>query len=70
MDKEGADPDRVKNELAAKEVIPEDRGGDTQFIPVSAQTGEGIDTLLEALLLQSELLELKAPPDIPASGLH
>ena len=69
MDKEGADPDRVKNELAAKEVIPEDWGGDTQFIPVSAHTGEGIDTLLEALLLQSELLELKAPADIPASGL-
>ena len=52
MDKEGADPDRVKNELAAKEVIPEDWGGDTQFIPGSAHTGEGIDTLLEALLLQ------------------
>lgn len=69
MDKEGADPDRVKNELAAKEVIPEDWGGDTQFIPVSAHTGEGIDTLLEALLLQSELLELKAPADVPASGL-
>ncbi|MEC7517446.1 MAG: translation initiation factor IF-2, partial [Pseudomonadota bacterium] len=69
MDKEGADPDRVKNELAAKEVIPEDWGGDTQFIPVSAHTGEGIDTLLEALLLQSELLELKAPADVAASGL-
>ena len=69
MGKEGADPDRVKNELAAKEVIPEDWGGDTQFIPVSAHTGEGIDTLLEALLLQSELLELKAPADVPASGL-
>ena len=69
MDKEGADPDRVKNELAAKEVIPEDWGGDTQFIPVSAHTGEGIDTLLEALLLQSELLELKAAADVPASGL-
>ena len=69
MDKEGADPDRVKNELAAKEVIPEDWGGDTQFIPVSAHTGEGIDTLLEALLLQSELLELKAPSDVPSSGL-
>ena len=69
MDKEGADPDRVKNELAAKEVIPEDWGGDTQFIPLSAHTGEGIDTLLEALLLQSELLELKAPADVPASGL-
>ena len=69
MDKEGADPDRVKNELSAKNVIPEDWGGDTQFIPVSAHTGEGIDTLLEALLLQSELLELKAPADVPASGL-
>ena len=69
MDKECADPDRVKNELAAKEVIPEDWGGDTQFIPVSAHTGEGIDTLLEALLLQSELLELKAPSDVPSSGL-
>ena len=69
MDKEGADPDRVKNELSAKEVIPEDWGGDTQFIPVSAHTGEGIDTLLEALLLQSELLELKAPSDVPANGL-
>ena len=69
MDKEGADPDRVKNELSAKEVIPEDWGGDTQFIPVSAHTGEGTDTLLEALLLQSELLELKAPADVPANGL-
>jgi translation initiation factor IF-2 len=49
MDKEGADPERVKTELAAKEVIPEDWGGDTQFIPVSAHTGEGIDDLLESL---------------------
>ena len=62
MDKEGADPDRVKNELAAKEVIPEDWGGDTQFIPVSAHTGEGIDTLLEALLLQSCLLYTSPSP--------
>jgi translation initiation factor IF-2 len=69
MDKEGADPDRVKNELAAKDVIPEDWGGDTQFVPVSAHSGEGIDRLLESLLLQSELLELKAPEDVPASGL-
>jgi translation initiation factor IF-2 len=69
MDKEGADPDRVKNELAAKDVIPEDWGGDTQFVPVSAHSGEGIDTLLESLLLQSELLELKAPADVPANGL-
>ena len=69
MDKEGADPDRVRNELAAKEVIPEDWGGDTQFINVSAHSGEGVDDLLEALLLQAELLELKAAADIPAKGV-
>jgi translation initiation factor IF-2 len=69
MDKEGADPDRVRNELAAKDVIPEDWGGDTQFINVSAHSGEGIDDLLEALLLQAELLELEAPADIPAKGI-
>ena len=69
MDKEGADPERVKNELSAKEVIPEDWGGDTQFINVSAQTGQGIDELLDAVLLQSELLELNAPRDVPAQGI-
>jgi translation initiation factor IF-2 len=69
IDKEGADPERVKNELAAKEVIPEDWGGDTQFISVSAQTGEGIDDLLGAILLQAELLELTAARDIPAQGI-
>ena len=69
MDKEGADPDRVRNELAAKDVIPEDWGGDTQFVHVSAHTGDGIDDLLEALLLQAELLELQAPADIPAKGI-
>ncbi len=69
MDKEGADPDRVKNELSAKDVIPEDWGGDTQFIPVSAHTGDGVDALLEAVLLQSELLELKAARDVPAQGI-
>ena len=69
MDKEGADPDRVRNELAAKDVIPEDWGGDTQFIHVSAHSGEGIDDLLEALLLQAELLELQAPADIPGKGI-
>jgi len=69
IDKEGADPDRVKNELAAKEVIPEEWGGDTQFIPVSAITGEGIDQLLEAVLLQAELLELTAVEDGPAQGV-
>jgi len=69
MDKEAADPDRVKNELSAKDVIPEDWGGDTQFIPVSAHTGEGIEALLEAVALQAELLELKAPSDVPARGV-
>ncbi|MBV1915048.1 MAG: translation initiation factor IF-2 [Pseudomonadales bacterium] len=69
IDKENADTDRVKNELAAKDVIPEDWGGDTQFIPVSAHTGEGIDDLLDAVLLQSELLELTAVPSVPASGV-
>ena len=69
IDKEGADPDRVRNELAAKDVIPEDWGGDVQFINVSAHTGEGIDALLEALLLQAELLELQAPADVPGNGI-
>ena len=69
IDKEGADPERVKNELAAKEVIPEEWGGDTQFINVSAHTGEGISELLDAVLLQAELLELKAPRDVPAQGI-
>ena len=69
IDKEAADPERVKNELAAKEVIPEEWGGDTQFLPGSAQTGQGIEELLDALLLQSGLLELTAPADVPASGI-
>jgi translation initiation factor IF-2 len=69
IDKEGSDPDRVRNELAAKEVIPEDWGGDTQFINVSAITGEGIEELLDAVLLQAEILELKAPRDVPAQGI-
>lgn len=69
MDKESADPDRVKNELSAKEVIPEDWGGDTQFIEVSAHTGQGIEELLEAVALQAELLELSAPKDVPARGV-
>ncbi|MCH1611640.1 MAG: translation initiation factor IF-2 [Luminiphilus sp.] len=69
IDKEAADPERVKTELAGKDVIPEDWGGDTQFIPVSAHTGQGIDELLDALLLQSELLELTAAADVPASGI-
>jgi translation initiation factor IF-2 len=69
MDKEGADPDRVKNEMAAKDVIPEDWGGDVQFVNVSAHTGEGIDTLLDAVLLQAEMLELMASKNVPAKGV-
>jgi len=69
IDKENADVDRVKNELSALEVIPDDWGGDTQFIEVSAHTGQGIEALLEAVLLQAELLELKAYTDVPGSGV-
>jgi translation initiation factor IF-2 len=69
MDKEGVDPERVKNELSALEVIPEDWGGDTQFIKVSAHTGDGVNELLEAILLQAELLELKAYTDVPGQGI-
>jgi translation initiation factor IF-2 len=69
MDKEGADPERVKNELSQRNVISEEWGGDTQFVYVSAHSGEGIDKLLDAVLLQAELLELKAAPDLPAQGL-
>ncbi|MGB0467392.1 MAG: translation initiation factor IF-2 [Pontibacterium sp.] len=69
VDKEDADPDRVKNELAQRDVIPEEWGGDVMFINVSAKTGEGIDALIEALLLQSEVLELTAAPSAPAQGV-
>jgi translation initiation factor IF-2 len=69
MDKEGADPERVKNELSQRNVISEEWGGDTQFVYVSAHSGEGIDKLLDSVLLQAELLELKAAPDLPAQGL-
>ncbi len=69
MDTEGADPERVKSELSSKGVIPDDWGGDTQFVPVSALTGQGIDDLLEAVLLQAEILELKAVYDGPARGV-
>lgn len=68
IDKENADPERVKQELSKMEVIPEDWGGDTQFINVSAHTGEGVDSLLESILLQSEILELKAVAKGAASG--
>ncbi|MGB1270742.1 MAG: translation initiation factor IF-2, partial [Endozoicomonas sp.] len=69
MDKEDADPDRVKNELAARDVIPEEWGGETQFMPVSALTGQGVEELLEAVVLQAEVLELKAPGEGPAKGV-
>jgi translation initiation factor IF-2 len=69
IDKPGAQPERVKMELVAQEVVPEDFGGDTMFREVSAKTGKGIDELLEAVLLQSEILELKAPRNTPAKGL-
>ncbi|MCG7543046.1 translation initiation factor IF-2 [Pseudoalteromonas sp. MM17-2] len=69
IDKEGADPDRVKNELAALDVIPEEWGGETQFVHISAKTGEGVDELLEAVLMQSEILELTAIPEGMASGV-
>ena len=69
IDKESADSEKVTNELSAAGVIPESWGGDTQFIEVSAQTGVGIDDLLEAVLLQAELLELKASSNVPAKGV-
>jgi translation initiation factor IF-2 len=69
IDRPDADPDRVKNELSQHDVIPEDWGGDTMFVNVSAKTGEGINELLEAVLLQSEVLELEAPGEGPASGV-
>jgi translation initiation factor IF-2 len=69
IDKPSADPERVKTEMAALEVVPEDWGGDTMFLPVSAKTGEGVDELLDALLLQAELLELTAVHDCPATGI-
>ena len=69
IDKGDANPERVKQELVAESVVPEEFGGDVQFIPVSAKTGQGIDTLLDAILLQAEVLELKAPRDAPARGI-
>ncbi len=69
IDKEEADPDRVRNELSALQVIPEEWGGDVQFVNVSAHTGQGIDDLLEAILLQAEILELKAWHKGPAQGV-
>lgn len=69
MDKESANPDRVMQEMVAEEVIPEDWGGSVQFIPVSAKTGMGIDDLLDAISLESEMLELEAPTEGHAKGV-
>jgi translation initiation factor IF-2 len=69
IDKYGADPDRVRSELLKQEVIPEELGGDTMFVNVSAHTGAGIDQLLECILLQAEVLDLKAPRDGAAVGV-
>ena len=68
VDKPEADPDRVKQELATINVVPEEWGGDTQFINVSAKTGEGVNELIEALILQAEILELTAADQGAASG--
>jgi translation initiation factor IF-2 len=69
IDRENADPDRVRNELAQHEIIPEDWGGEHLFVHVSAKTGEGVDDLLDAILLQAEVMDLKAVEDGPARGL-
>ena len=69
IDKEAADADKVKQELATEEVIPEDWGGDVMMINVSAHTGEGVEELLESVAMQSELLELKAREDGNAAGV-
>ncbi|MEJ2325773.1 MAG: translation initiation factor IF-2 [Chromatiaceae bacterium] len=68
IDRPDASPDRVMQELTQREVVPEEWGGDTMVVKVSAKTGEGIDDLLDALLLQAEVLELKAPVEGPACG--
>ncbi|MBL8491084.1 MAG: translation initiation factor IF-2, partial [Rhodocyclaceae bacterium] len=69
IDKPGANQDRVRQELVAEGVVPEEYGGETPFVPVSAKTGEGIDGLLENVLLQAEVMELTSPEEAPAKGL-
>ncbi|MHB9119689.1 MAG: translation initiation factor IF-2 [Burkholderiales bacterium] len=69
IDKPDANPERIRQELVAQGVVPEDWGGDAMFVEVSAKTGQGIDALLEGILLQAEVLELTAPKDTPAKGL-
>ncbi len=69
MDKQGADPENVKQALVSHNVVPEEWGGDVMFVPISAKTGLGIDNLLESILLQAEVLELTAATDGPAKGM-
>jgi translation initiation factor IF-2 len=69
IDKPEANSERIRQELVTQEVVPEDWGGDTMFVEVSAKTGQGIDMLLESVLLQAEVLELRAPKDAPARGI-
>jgi translation initiation factor IF-2 len=69
IDRENADPERVRSELAQHEIIPEDWGGEHLFVHVSAKTGQGVDDLLDAILLQAEVMDLKAVEDGPAKGL-
>src|SRR5687767_5043512 len=69
IDKHEANPEKVKQELLANGVVPEEYGGDSPVVPVSAKTGQGVDTLLEQVLLQAEVLELKASTDAPAKGV-
>jgi translation initiation factor IF-2 len=69
MDKPGANPDKVMQELSAIDVLAEEWGGDVQFLKISAKTGQGIDDLIEALIVQTEILELKAPVEGAASGI-
>ncbi len=69
IDKPGANPDRVRQELITEGVVPEEYGGDSPFVQVSAKTGQGIDELLERVLLQAEVLQLTAAKDVPAKGL-
>ena len=69
IDKPGASPEKIRQEVSNEGVVPEEWGGDAQFVDVSAKTGAGIDKLLDAILLQAEVLELKAPVDSPAKGV-
>jgi translation initiation factor IF-2 len=69
IDKHEANPEKVKQELLTHGVVPEEYGGDSPVVPVSAKTGQGVDTLLEQVLLQAEVLELKASTDVPAKGV-